>query len=212
MKKIFSKLYVRIILIAAAACLLFGAGFYIVSWQIAKVESEKILNNFSEAAKLNEELKKASADNLKLNQEKIKLKQEKTISEIVSFDGEVEVLKKEFNKTINLLPYKSDTKFINIQELTKIADNDMNASVDFKNKLINIGNIPEAFNKYLSLLIKYLDNNIRISSIFKTYYGSKNYSDFDYSEIRQVYKENDMLIKELEQERIRVLKENEIEY
>jgi hypothetical protein len=212
MKKIFSKLYVRIILITVAVCLLSGAVFYVISWQIAKVQSEKILSNMSEALKLNEELKKASTENLKLNQEKIKLKKEKTISEIAGLDEEIEVLKKEFNEKINLLPYKSGTEYINIQELKKIADNGLDASADFKDELNNIGNVPEAFNKYFNLLVKYLDNNIKINSLFEAYYDSKDYSEFDYSGVRQLYKENDLILLELEQERIRVLKENEIDY
>lgn len=209
MKKIFSNLYVKIILIIVLAGLLFGllfcAGFYIVSMELAKVESEKILIKISEAVKLNEELKKSRNENLKLSQEK-------TVSEIISFDENIEVFKKEFNEKINLLPYKSDTKFINIQELKKIAANGLDASVDFKNKLKNIGYIPKSFNDYYNLLINYLDNNIRINNLFLAYFDSKSYSTFDDSEIKQLYKENDAILKELEQERIKIFKENKIDY
>ena len=86
---------------------MFGAGFYIVSTELVKGESEKILSKISEAVKFNEELEKSRIEYLKLNQEK-------TVSEIISFDEIIEVLKKEFNKNINLLSYKSDTNFINI--------------------------------------------------------------------------------------------------
>ena len=199
MKKIFSNLYVKIILIIVLAGLLFSllfcAGFYIVSIELAKVGSEKILSKISEAVKLNEELS-----------------QEKTVSEITSFDENIEVFKKEFNEKINLLPYKSDIKFINIQELKKIAANGLDASVDFKNKLKNIGYIPKSFNDYYNLLINYLDNNIRISNLFLAYFDSKDYSTFDDSEIKQLYKENDAILKELEQERIKIFKENKIDY
>lgn len=209
MKRIFSNLYIKIILIIVLAGLLFGllfcAGFYIVSMELAKVESEKILIKISEAVKLNEELKKSRNENLKLSQEK-------TVSEIISFDENIEVFKKEFNEKINLLPYKSDTKFINIQELKKIAANGLDASVDFKNKLKNIGYIPKSFNDYYNLLINYLDNNIRINNLFLAYFDSKNYSTFDDSEIKKLYKENDIILKELEQERIKIFKENKIDY
>jgi len=208
MKKIFSNLYVKIILIIVLVGLLFGAGFYIVSWELAKVEkveSEKILSKVSEIVKLNEELKKSRIENLKLSQEK-------TVSEIISFDENIEVFKKEFNEKINLLPYKSDIKFINIQELKKIAANGLNASVDFKNKLKNIGYIPKSFNDYYNLLINYLDNNIRINNLFIAYFESKDYSIFNDSEIRKLYKENDVILKELEQERITIFKENKIDY
>ena len=114
MKKIFSNLYVKIILIIVLVGILFGAGFSIVSIELAKVESEKILNKISEAVKFNEELEKSRIGYLKLNQGK-------TVSEIISFDENIEVFKKEFNEKINLLPYKSDTKFINIQEIKKIS-------------------------------------------------------------------------------------------
>lgn len=209
MKRIFSNLYIKIILIIVLAGLLFGllfcAGFYIVSMELAKVESEKILIKISEAVKLNEELKKSRNENLKLSQEK-------TVSEIISFDENIEVFKKEFNEKINLLPYKSDTKFINIQELKKIAANGLDASVDFKNKLKNIGYIPKSFNDYYNLLINYLDNNIRINNLFLAYFDSKSYSTFDDSEIKKLYKENDIILKELEQERIKIFKENKIDY
>ena len=205
MKKIFSNLYVKIILIIVLVGILFGAGFSIVSIELAKVESEKILNKISEAVKFNEELEKSRIGYLKLNQGK-------TVSEIISFDENIEVFKKEFNEKINLLPYKSDTKFINIQEIKKIAANGLNASVDFKNKLKNIVYIPKSFNDYYNLLIKYLDNNIRINNLFLAYFDSKNYSTFDDSEIKQLYKENDIMLKELEQERIKIFKENKIDY
>lgn len=205
MKKIFSNLYVKIILIIVLVGLLFGAGFYIVSTELAKVESEKILSKVSEAVKFNEELKKSRIEYLKLSQGK-------TVSEIISIDENIEVFKKEFNEKINLLPYKSDTKFINIQELKKIAASGLNASVDFKNKLKNIVYIPKPLNDYYNLLINYLDNNIRINNLFLAYFDSKNYSTFDDSQIKQLYKENDAIFKELEQERIRVFKENKIDY
>lgn len=205
MKKIFSNLYVKIILIIVLVGLLFGAGFYIVSTELAKVESEKILSKVSEAVKFNEELKKSRIEYLKLSQGK-------TVSEIISIDENIEVFKKEFNEKINLLPYKSDTKFINIQELKKIAASGLNASVDFKNKLKNIVYIPKPLNDYYNLLINYLDNNIRINNLFLAYFDSKNYSTFDDSQVKQLYKENDAIFKELEQERIRVFKENKIDY
>ena len=205
MKKIFSNLYVKIILIIVLVGLLFGAGFYIVSTELAKVESQKILNKVSEAVKFNEELKKSRIEYLKLNQGK-------TVSEIISFDENVEVLKKEFNEKINLLPYKSDTKFINIQELEKIAATGLNASLDFKNKLKNIGYIPKTVNDYYNLLISYLDNDIAINNQFLAYYDSKSYSTFDNSQIKQLYIENNAILKELEQERIRIFKENKIDY
>ena len=205
MKKIFSNLYVKIILIIVLVGLLFGAGFYIVSAELAKVQSQKILNKVSEAVKFNEELEKSRIEYLKLNQEK-------TVSEIISFDENVEVFKKEFNEKINLLPYKIDTKFINIQELKKIAANGLNASVDFKNKLKNIGYIPKPLNDYYNILIAYVDNNIAVNNLFLAYFDSKSYSTFDDSEVKQLYKENDARLKELEQERIKIFKENKIDY
>ena len=205
MKKIFSNLYVKTILIIALAGLLLGAGLYIIFVAPAKVESEKILNKISEAIKFNEELNKSRIEYLKLSQEK-------TVSEIISFDENVEVFKKEFNKKINLLSYKIDTKYINIQELKKIAANGLDASVDFKNKLKNISYIPKPLNDYYNLLINYLDNNIRINNLFLAYFDSKSYSTFDDSEIKQLYKENDAILKELEQERIKIFKENKIDY
>lgn len=205
MKKIFSNLYVKIILIIVLAGLLLGASFYIVSTQLAKVESEKILNKISEAVKFNEELQKSRIEYLKLSQEK-------TISEIISFDEDLEVFKKEFNEKINLLSYKSDIKFINIKELKEIAVNGLDASVDFKNKLENIDYIPKPFNDYYNLLNNYLDNNIRINNLFLDYFDSKSYSTFNDSEIEQLYKENDAILKELEQEKIKIFKENKIDY
>jgi hypothetical protein len=205
MKKIFSNLYVKIILIIVLAGILFSAGFYIVFVEPAKVESDKILSRVTEAVKLNEELKKSRIEYLKLSQEK-------TVSEIISFDENMEVFKKEFNEKINLLSYKIDTKFINIQELKKIAANGSDASVDFKNKLENIAYIPKSFNDYYNLLIAWLDNNIRINNLFLAYYDSKSYSTFDNSVIKQLSKENDAILKELEQERIKIFKENKIDY
>jgi len=204
-KKIFSNLYIKIILIIVLVGLLFGAGFYIISSELAKVESQKILNKVSEAVKFNEELKKSRIEYLKLSQEK-------TVSEIISFDDNIEVLKKEFNEKINLLPYKIDTKYINIQELKKIAANGLNASADFKNKLKNIGYIPKSFYDYYNLLIAYADNNIAVNNLFIAYYDSKSYSTFDKGRIQQLYKENDARLKELEQERIKIFKENKIDY
>ena len=205
MKKIFSNLYVKIILIILIVGILFGAGFYIVSVELAKVQSQKILNKVSEAVKFNDELKKSRIEYLKLSQEK-------TVSEIISFDENIEVLKKEFNEKINLLTYKSDIKSINIQELKKIAANGLDASADFKNKLKNIDYIPKPLNDYYNLLIAYLDNNIAVNNLFIAYFDSKSYSTFDNSEIKQLYKENDAILKELEQERIKVFKENKIDY
>ena len=142
----------------------------------------------------------------------MKLNQEKTVSEIISFDDDIEVLKKEFNEKINLLPYKIDTKYINIQEYKKIAANGLNASADFKNKLKNIGYIPKPFYDYYNLLIAYADNNIAANNLFIAYYDSKSYSTFDKGRIQQLYKENDARLKELEQERIKIFKENKIDY
>ena len=211
MKKIFSKLYVKIILIIVLIGLLSGAGFYIFVTQLAKVQSAEILTRISEAAKLNDELEKLRIENLRLSEEKAKLSRDKTVSEIISFDENLQVLKKEFNEKINLSPYKIDTKFTNIQELKKIAENGLAASADFKSKLKNIGDVPESFNDYYNLLIDCLDNNIRISNLLLAYFDSKDYSTFDDSEIKQLYKENDALLKALEQERIKIFKENKID-
>ena len=205
MKKIFLNLYEKIILIILIVGILIGAGFYVVSVELAKVQSQKILSKVSEAVKFNEELKKSKIEYLKLSQEK-------TVREIISFDDSIEVLKKEFNEKINLLPYKIDTKYINIQEIKKIAVSGLNASVDFRNKLKNIVYIPKPLNDYYNLLITYLDNNIRINNLFLAYFDSNNYSTFDNSQIKQLYEENDAILKELDQERIKIFKENNIDY
>jgi hypothetical protein len=211
MKKIFSNLYVKTILIIVLIGLLSGAGFYIFVTQLAKVQSAEILTRISEAAKLNEELEKLRIENLRLSREKARLHQEKTVSEIISFDENLGVLKKEFNEKINLLPYKIDTKLINIRELKKIAENGLAASADFKSKLQSIGIIPEPFNDYYNLLIVYLDNSIRISNLTLAYLDSKDYSVFDDGEISQLFKENVAIFKDLEQERIRIFEENKID-
>ena len=204
MKKIFSNLYVKIILVVIFIGLLVGAGFYISVIQLAKVQSAEILTRISEAEKLNEELEKSRIESLRLSQEE-------TVSEIISFDENIEVLKKEYNEKINLLRYKIDTKFINIRELKKIAENGLAVSADFKSKLKNIGTIPETFNDYYNLLIKYLDNNIKINNQYLAYFDSKDFSTFDDSEIRKLFKENDELIEALEQQRIKIFKENKID-
>ena len=88
----------------------------------------------------------------------------------------------------------------------------MNASLDFKNKLKNIAYIPKSFNDYYNLLTAYLDNNIAVNNLFIAYYDSKSFSTFDKGRIQQLYKENDARLKELEQERIKIFKENKIDY
>jgi hypothetical protein len=191
---------IAIFLIVAA----FGTDF-LFSYFAAKTKSEELLNLAAESKVLNENL-------IKKRLEFLEQSQEKEVQEIIEFDKKIQILLKDYNEQIIEFDYPGIKKYQNIEEFKSIIQNNLENSEDFKDKINKIDYIPKQTTGYQEIIISYMDNNIKICKLLLDYYNSNNYANFDLNELKKIYDSNIEISVRINEERIRIFRNNNIEY
>ena len=199
------KHFLKIILISLLAIIVIIGIYFLTSYFLAKAKSEKLLTRISEIKEFNDNLERLRIKHLKESQEK-------EILDIIEFDEKIQALIEDYNQQILVVDPDNIKKNKNLDELKSIVQNNINISKIFKEKLEKTDYTPRQMQDYLNLLISYLDNNIRINQLLFDYYNSGDYSIFDLTELENIYKNNINIIIQIKQERIKIYRNNNIEY
>jgi len=182
----------------------------LVGYDVTGVHIQKI-----KVQKQIEEQERLGEEKIRLIEEKkkeLELKKEKTIIEIVEFDEKYRVIENEFFNEINRLPDVLSEKFINIDQLKEITVKRISYSKEFKKKLFQIENIPETLEDFYNFKVDFLNNDIETYTLLNDYYTGKSYSSSDNSKIKNSFYRNILLFLKAEEERIKVYKENNLDY
>jgi len=88
----------------------------------------------------------------------------------------------------------------------------LDAARNYKEKLIQIGNVPELLETFFSYELEFLESDIKTVNLVLSYYTSESYSDFNSSAIDKLYEDTRLLLLKAEEELQRVYSQYELEY
>jgi hypothetical protein len=141
--------------------------------------------------------------------ESIKLEEAKEIAE---YYQKYRPLKDEFIGKVNLLSEKIKNGVIDTAELEELTIKRLDAARNYKEKLIQIGNVPEPLKTFFSYELEFLESDIKTVNLVLSYYESESYSDFNSSAIEKLYENTRSLLLKAEEELQRVYSQYELEY
>jgi hypothetical protein len=141
--------------------------------------------------------------------ESIKLEEAKEIAEYYQRYGP---LKDEFIEKVNLLSEKIKNGVINTAELKELTIKRLDAARNYKEKLVQIGNVPEPLGTFFSYELEFIESDIKTVSLVLSYYDSESYSDFNDNAIEKLYENTRSLLFKAEEELQRVYSQYELEY
>jgi hypothetical protein len=141
--------------------------------------------------------------------ENIKLEETKEIAEYYQRYGP---LKDEFIGKVNLLSEEIKNGVIDTAELEELTIKRLDAARNYKEKLIQIGIVPEPLKTFFSYELEFLESDIKTVSLVLSYYDSKSYSDFNNNAIEKLYKNTESLLLKAEEELQRVYNQYELEF
>ena len=141
--------------------------------------------------------------------ESIKLEEAKEIAEYYQRYGP---LKDEFIEKVNLLSEKIKNGVINTAELKELTIKRLDAARNYKEKLVQIGNVPEPLGTFFSYELEFIESDIKTVSLVLSYYNSEDYSNSNNSAIEKSYEDTRSLLLKAEEELQRVYSQYELEY
>jgi len=141
--------------------------------------------------------------------ENIKLEEAKEIAE---YHQKYSPLKDEFIEKVNLLSEKIKNGVANTTELEELTIKRLDTARNYKEKLIQIGNVPEPLKTFFSYELEFIESDIKTVNLVLSYYNSEDYSNSNNSAIEKSYEDTRSLLLKAEEELQRVYSQYELEY
>ena len=167
-----------------------------------KIETQRQLE---EIARLEEERERIEREML----EELKSKEAR---DIIEFDRQYRQIKTEFIGQVNGLSEKIKDEVISIEQLKELTAERLDAVINYKEKLIQIRNVPEPLKTFFSYELEFLESDIKTVNLVLSYYNSEDYSNSNNSAIEKSYKDTRLLLLKAEEELQRVYSQYELEY
>ena len=194
-----SEIIISILLVLITVLLV---GYNIFSVEMQKVETQR---QMEESARLDEERERLESEMLE------ELKSKETM-ELAEYYRKYRPIKAEFIEKTAELSKKMEDKIINIGELEELTIKRLDAARNYKEKLIQIGNVPKPLETFFSYELEFLESDIKTVSLVLSYYGSESYSGFNDNAIEKLYENTRYLLLKAEEELQRVYSQYELEY
>ncbi|MBA7586923.1 hypothetical protein ES708_28930 [subsurface metagenome] len=199
MNKLRKEKIILLVLVVIIAILVI---YNIFSVEMQKIETKKQLE---ESARLEEERARMEREML----EEIRSREAKEMAE---YYQKYRPLKAEFIEEAAYLSEKMKDKIINIEQLIELTTRRLNAARDYREKLIQVGNVPESLETFFSYEMEFLESDIKTVNIVLSYYNSESYSDFNSNAIKKLYENTRSMLLKAGEELQRVYSQYELEY
>jgi len=184
-----------IISMALVLIAVLSIGYNIFSVEMQKVEDQRQLDE-------NDRLEREMLENIKLEEAR----------EIAEYYQKYRPLKDEFIEKVNLLSEKIKNGVTNTAVLKELTMKRLDEAGNYKEKLTQIGNIPDPLKTFFSYELEFIESDIKTINLILSYYGSESYSDFNDNAIEKLYENTEYLLLKAEEELHRVYSQYELEY
>ena len=187
--------------------LLVIAAFLLVGYNIFSVEMQKIetKRQLEEDARLKEERERLETEML----EELRSEEARQLAEYYVEYGSI---KAEFIEKTDGLSEKMNDKVTNTEELRELAAERLEAVLDYKEKLIGIGNVPAPLETFSIFELEFIESDIKTINLLLSYYSSESYSNFKSSALDKLYEDTKSLLSRAEEELRRVYEKYDLEY
>ena len=177
---------ISVALISVMAVLL-GYNFYIVQGVRAVTWKREEYHSGLEAQQLEKAaMRKTVKDRINAK----KYQRQKTVNEIVEFNGKYILIRDNFLGKVESLSTKFDSGVVSIEELKQLTAERIAASEMFKQELLSINRIPEPIEDFYGILSEFLEKDIENWNLILAYYsGGDPQEDLDlsYRNINDLY-------------------------
>src|SRR4030043_1791693 len=107
---------------------------------------------------------------------------------------------------------KIETKVVDTVELKELTNGQLEAAIDYKEKLIAIENIPAPLETFSIYELEFIESDIKTINLVLSYYNSENYTNFNSSAIDKLYEDTESLFRRAEEELRRVYEQYDLGY
>lgn len=132
--------------------------------------------------------------------------------EIAEFGYRYQPVEDEFIEEVSLLSEKIKEKLVSVDNLSEIAAERLDAAEDFRQKLIQIGDVPGPLATFYRYMLEFIENDIETASLVLSYYQSGSYSTYDKSKLEELNKSSNLLFSRVHSELERVYREYDLEF
>ena len=187
--------------------LLVIAAFLLVGYNIFSVEMQKI-----ETKRQLEEDARSEEESERLETEMLEELRSKEARQLAEYYVEYGPIKAEFIEKTDGLSEKMNDKVTNTEELRELAAERLEAVLDYKEKLIGIGNVPAPLETFSIFELEFIESDIKTINLLLSYYSSESYSNFKSSALDKLYEDTKSLLSRAEEELRRVYEKYDLEY
>jgi len=159
-----------------------------------------------------EEIVRLEEERERIEREMLEELKSKEARDIIEFDRQYRQIKTEFIGQVNGLSEKIKDEVISIEQLKELTAERLDTARNYKEKLIQIGNVPELLETFFSYELEFLESDIKTVNLVLSYYNSEDYSNSNNSAIEKSYEDTRLLLLKAEEELQRVYSQYELEY
>jgi len=165
-------------------------GVNVFSVESQKIEAKRQIEEDADLEKEREESKKEMLEELRSEEAR----------QLAEYYQDYGLIKTEFMENTAELSEKMNDKVTDTEELRKLAAERLEAVLDYKEKLIGIGNVPAPLETFSIFELEFIESDIKTINLLLSYYNSENYSNFNSSALGKLYEDTKSLYRRAEEE------------
>jgi uncharacterized membrane-anchored protein YhcB (DUF1043 family) len=177
-------------------------GVNVFSVESQKIEAKRQIEEESDLEKEREESEKEMLEELRSEEAR----------QLAEYYQEYDPIKTEFIEKTAELSEKMNDKVTNTEELRELAAERLEAVLDYKEKLIGIGNVPAPLETFSIFELEFIESDIKTINLLLSYYKSENYSNFNSSALDKLYEDTGSLLRRAEEELRSVYEQYDLGY
>ncbi|MDZ7837645.1 MAG: hypothetical protein U5N58_06655 [Actinomycetota bacterium] len=168
--------------------LLIVVTFSLVGYTVYRVEQQKaelirMEEEQDRIEKLEQELREQQENMREARLEELKKEREEKARNIIDFHSEYSLIRSDFLRMITSLEEDMDGKAVNIEEIKELTNERIDASKSFIDSY-SVIEVPPVLDKFLGLLMDFLENDYNTWSLTFSYYNSRQYSTYNLETLR----------------------------
>jgi len=165
-------------------------GVNVFSVESQKIEAKRQIEEDADLEKEREESKKEMLEELRSEEAR----------QLAEYYQDYGLIKTEFMENTAELSEKMNDKVTDTEELRKLAAERLEAVLDYKEKLIGIGNVPAPLETFSIFELEFIESDIKTINLLLSYYSSESYSNFKSSALDKQYEDTKSLYRRAEEE------------
>ena len=194
-----NDIIISIVLVLIA---ILAIGYNIFSVEMIKIETQKQIEENASLEKEREESEKEMLETLRSEEAR----------QLAEYYSEYGPIRTEFMEKTAEFAEKMNDKVINTVELKELTTGQLEAVLDYKEKLVAIENVPAPLETFSIYELEFIESDIKTINLVLSYYDSENYTSFKSSAIDKLYEDTESLFHRAEEELYRVYEQYDLGY